>query len=222
MRTARPSRPGTAQDHATEWITHSIIAGEYGPGDHIPQEDIAQKIGISLIPVRESLRRLEGLGQLTYQQQLGYFVTELTEEHLIPMFDIRKLLEEYAVKTAFPLITEEDIDQASHHATICVAALADNDLVALSRSHWSFFSAILCAEKQPLAIRLLRQLWNSTNAYNVAFYSSDDGTEKARAAILKAFRKKDLQAALEGFEEHRQRTKKVLIGIARVRSSHSE
>lgn len=212
--TERPIRPGTAQDHAAEWITQSIVAGEYAPGDHVPQDEIASKIGISLIPVRESMHRLEGLGQLTYKRQLGYFVAELSEAQLVPMFELRKTLEDYALKKSMPLMTDTDIEKIARYEAICKAALADSDIVALARGHWEFFSLVLGADHQPLAMRFLRQIWDSTNAYAVAYYSTPEGaqgSEKFRANLLEALKKRKMERALEVFDEHRLRTQKTLL-----------
>lgn len=215
-RLQRPSRPGTAQDHAAEWITHSIMTGEYGPGDHIPQEDIASKIGVSLIPVRESMHRLEGLGQLTYKQQSGYFVAELTESQMVPMFELRKVLEDYALHKSFGMLTEEDDYEMARFETICRRALAEKDIVGLAHGHWSFFNAVLCGEKQPQVMRFLRHLWDTTNAYVLAYYSDAESaarTSEARVAILDAVRNRQEDVALAAFEEHRNRTQRMLLSF---------
>lgn len=213
-RSARPSRPGTAQDHAAEWMTQAIIAGELAPGDHVPQEEIAKLIGVSLIPVRESMRRLEGKGLLTYRQQLGYFVAELTVEELIPMFELRALLEDYAVRKSIPLITDDEVDNVAKLAADCNAALEDNDIVALAMGHWEFYSAVLGGDDQSLVLRLLRQLWERTHAYAGSFYSTDQGalgTQRARANILQGLRERNVTAVIDALAEHRDRTQATLL-----------
>jgi DNA-binding GntR family transcriptional regulator len=212
----RPRRPGTAQDHAAEWITHSIITGEYAPGDHIPQEDIASKIGVSLIPVRESMHRLEGLGQLTYKQQSGYFVAELTESQLIPMFELRKVLEDYALRKSLPLLGDEDDQKIAHYEENCRAALSSHDIVALASSHWNFFNAVLSGDKQPQVMRFLRHLWDATNAYVLAYYSNVESatrTAESRATILDAVRNRREELAIQAFDEHRDRTQLMLLSF---------
>ena len=74
--------PDTTQQHAVDWLRHAIVSGDLKPGERIPQEEIAERIGVSLIPVREALRVLEGEGQVTYRPRRGYAVTVLRIEDL--------------------------------------------------------------------------------------------------------------------------------------------
>ena len=55
----------------------AIVRGELEPGAKILQEPTAQRLGVSLIPLREALKTLAAEGILSYLPQRGYFVTEL-------------------------------------------------------------------------------------------------------------------------------------------------
>jgi DNA-binding GntR family transcriptional regulator len=52
---ALPAGLGTAQEHAVEWLRRLIVAGEFRPGERVNQEDLAERIGVSVAPVREAL-----------------------------------------------------------------------------------------------------------------------------------------------------------------------
>ena len=82
--------PDTTQQHAVEWLRQAIVAGDLKPGERIPQEEIAERIGVSLIPVREALRVLEGEGQVTYRPRRGYAVTVLRIEDLTEIYELRR------------------------------------------------------------------------------------------------------------------------------------
>jgi DNA-binding FadR family transcriptional regulator len=65
------------QEHALEWLRRAIVAGELRPGERVGQDEVAERIGVSIVPVREALRVLEQEGQLTYIPRRGYFVVDL-------------------------------------------------------------------------------------------------------------------------------------------------
>ncbi|HST40252.1 MAG TPA: GntR family transcriptional regulator [Conexibacter sp.] len=68
---ALPRRNRTSQEHAVEWLRAAIVARELRPGARVVQEDVAERIGVSVVPVREALRVLEQEGQLTYLPRRG-------------------------------------------------------------------------------------------------------------------------------------------------------
>ncbi len=61
-------RNRTSQEHAVDWLRAAIVARELRPGERVVQEEVAEKIGVSVVPVREALRVLEQEGQLTYRR----------------------------------------------------------------------------------------------------------------------------------------------------------
>ena len=48
--------PQTTPQHALDWLRSAIVAGDLRPGQRIAQEDVAERIGISVAPVREALK----------------------------------------------------------------------------------------------------------------------------------------------------------------------
>lgn len=75
------------------FIKESILLGQYKEGDHIPETEVALKLGISRAPVREGIKELEKEGIVTTIPRKGTFVTRFTEDDIREVFDIRLLLE---------------------------------------------------------------------------------------------------------------------------------
>jgi DNA-binding GntR family transcriptional regulator len=72
-------RRSSAED-AASYISRLIFDGELRPGSRIVQEQIAELLGMSKVPVREALVALERDGWVTLEQYRGAFVNPITRE----------------------------------------------------------------------------------------------------------------------------------------------
>ena len=59
--------PPTKQQRLYEAIRERILSGAYGPGFRIVIDSVAEEFGVSQLPVREAVRRLEAEGLLVYR-----------------------------------------------------------------------------------------------------------------------------------------------------------
>jgi DNA-binding GntR family transcriptional regulator len=207
---------GTAQQHAVDWLRRAIVVGELRPGQRVIQEDVAEQIGLSLAPVREALRVLEQEGQVTYRPRRGYFVTELRVEDLEEIYELRRVLEGRAARAALPTLDGDALERISLAAGECARAAAAGDVAAELEANRRFHFGILEAPDNPHAMRLIRLLWDATEAYRALYYNSPDERTAASTAherILDAVRSGDADRLLSELDRHRARALEVLRGI---------
>jgi len=211
--------PDTTQQHAVEWLRQAIVAGVLKPGERIPQEEIAERIGVSLIPVREALRVLEGEGQVTYRPRRGYAVTVLRIEDLTEIYELRRLLEGQAVRRALADLDDVALARMTRAAADCADAAAAGDisreLEANRRLHFALFEH----PAQPHALRLIRLLWDSTEAYRALYYNSPAeraAADDAHRRILAAVRARDADALVAELDAHRERALQAVGAILRA------
>jgi len=74
-----------------------IVTGQLKPGQKINESDIALRLGISRSPVREAFRVLERDGLITTLPRRGSYITDISVDDLKDLFEIRKILEPYAI-----------------------------------------------------------------------------------------------------------------------------
>lgn len=214
--TTRPAGPGTTAQHALDALRRAIVAGRYQPGQRIGQEEIAEELGVSLAPVREALRALEQEGQVVYRPRRGYFSTELRVADLTEIYALRALLEERAVRHALPILDEAAIARIALAAEDCADAAARGDVAAELEANRRFHFGMLASPDQTHAMRLIRLLWDSTEAYRAMYYNSPAErahTVAAHAAILDAVRRRAVDEVVAGLHEHRERALRMLTAI---------
>lgn len=210
------SGPATTSQHALEGLRRAIVSGELRPGQRVAQEDVAVRLGVSVAPVREALRVLEQEGQLVYQPRRGYFVTELRIEDLEEIYELRRLLEGRAARRALPAVDEETLARIRAAAEECDVAADSADVARELAANRRFHFAILECADHPHTMRIIRLLWDSTEAYRAIYYNSP--AERRRAAqaherILAALAERDADLLVAELDAHRNRALEVLRGI---------
>lgn len=93
----QPLQPQTLVDHAIEAIIAGAAAGLILPGDRIVEVDLARKLGVSRVPVREALRLLESQGVVVSEPYKGIRLRPVTNERVSDLIEARIALEASAV-----------------------------------------------------------------------------------------------------------------------------
>jgi len=81
-------------------LKNNILLGYYKPGDRLRYNEIAERLNISITPIKEALVRLEEAGLVVSIPRKGTFVATLTKEDIIEYAYIRLALEDLAVDLA--------------------------------------------------------------------------------------------------------------------------
>ena len=211
--TATASGPNTTTQHALDGLRRGIVAGELRPGARIGQEEFAGQLGVSIAPVREALRILEQEGQVTYLPRRGYFVTALEIADLEEIYGLRALLEGQAARLALESLDAAGLERIELAADDFVKAVESGHVLAELAANRRFHLAILDSPGQPHTMRLIRQLWDSTEAYRALYYNLAEERQSAIAAhdsILAALLAGDAARLVDELDDHRERALTVL------------
>jgi DNA-binding GntR family transcriptional regulator len=73
-----------------------ILSGELGPGQRINEPDIAARLRVSRVPVREALRELESTGLVSARKNVGVFVRVLLPKEVSELYELRSVLDAHA------------------------------------------------------------------------------------------------------------------------------
>lgn len=90
-------------------LREAILSGAISPGAVLRQQKVAADLGISRLPVREALSRLESEGLVVLRARRGYVVASVDIDEVIDVFDTRVILEQRAGFLAAERRTEDDV-----------------------------------------------------------------------------------------------------------------
>ena len=88
------------RDQVHEKLLSLLTNGEYGPGEHLSERLLSERLGVSRGPVREAMRLLERDGWVSLHAGRGAFVRTLTDAEVDEIFEARVLVESASARLA--------------------------------------------------------------------------------------------------------------------------
>jgi GntR family transcriptional regulator of gluconate operon len=79
-------------------MRRAIVMGELEPGVHLKEPSLAQRFGVSRLPIREAIAQLEREGLVRVEPRRGAYVIGVTEKDISDIYECRQLLECWAVR----------------------------------------------------------------------------------------------------------------------------
>lgn len=96
-------------DEVYRVLRDRIFRAALRPGDKIRPEAVAQELGVSRTPVVEAINRLAEHGLVVPQPHRGTFVSELSLDRVIALFDARLMMEEFGARRGHARAADADI-----------------------------------------------------------------------------------------------------------------
>ena len=195
----------SASDVAAEALFDAIVDRKLPPGSPLRLKDLSEQLGMSMMPVREAIRRLAALDLVEIEPRKGARVRELTMVDLEDTYFTRMHLEGLAVREAARRFTPEAAARAATALAERESAAASGDRVAVRDAHERFHFAIYEAAGRPWLLRSILPVWRNSERYRVeALYREDLAHERdhEHAEILAAVRRGDGNAAARWLTAH--------------------
>jgi len=193
----------TKKDFALTRIRELIIAGELDPGAKLKQGELAERLQISLTPLREALRQLEAEGVVAAIAHRGVRVSSTDESTLRDVYIVRRLLEPFAAARGTSNLKPSDYRTASDLLRKLERASARGNARGIRKANYDFHFLLYERANLPLLEQLLRTLWARypwdvlTAVPNRMDSSRDEHTE-----ILRGIEAGDPQQVARAYEHH--------------------
>jgi len=206
----------TVADATTDQLRRLIISGELADGTPLRQEALAEELGVSRIPVREALARLEGEGLAANFPHRGYIVTALSRDEIAELFDLRALLEPELIALAIPKMTAQDLEQADAVLSSYNADIDSEAVPSWGEHNTRFHLALYSPSQRRKALEIVRGLLVNTDRYTRLVLTLGTGVEQAKedhGGLLEFCRKKSVNQAAALTRDHIQRARADLLGL---------
>ncbi|MGV9771240.1 GntR family transcriptional regulator [Streptosporangium sp. NPDC003464] len=140
----KPARAKESKAELSYGLLRSrILDGTYGPGYRLVMDQLARETGVSTIPLREAVRRLQSEGLVEVVRNIGARVAVFDSTQVEHSLNVLARLEGYATAIAAPLMTPEQIEASREINARMVEALEEFDpasFTALNRKfHFSIY-----------------------------------------------------------------------------------
>jgi DNA-binding GntR family transcriptional regulator len=145
-------------------LRHDISQGVYQPG-MIHLKPLSERFNVSIIPVREALRRLEAEGLVSFDGKRRIFINELNEGELDELFAIRGELEPLALRRALPHLRSDPQRLAELERLIESMDGEESDPGAWRNTNREFHALIYAASEMPRLVSLVDSLWVAAEPY---------------------------------------------------------
>jgi DNA-binding GntR family transcriptional regulator len=147
-------------------LRFALMAGQFRPGQALTLRSVSEALGVSHMPVRGALHRLEAEGALGAPvSRRTLTIPELRIGELEELRDIRVELEGLAAERAAVGITKEELNIVEAQARLMEGAAMAGDVEAYTLENWAFHRAVYKASHMPQLLALVESLWLRIGPY---------------------------------------------------------
>jgi DNA-binding GntR family transcriptional regulator len=205
----------SASGKAYAEIRRMIVDGVLAEGQPVRQDEIAARLGISKIPVREALMRLQAENWVSARRNAGVVVAPLTRMDCLEMLDIRIGLECRALELAVPNMASSDFARAGELLDRYASAGTKRERSDLNLA---FHQALYAAANRP---RLVATAWNAQERMGrlirlrVSAAAEHERSIEQHRAILDACGEGDAREAVRLLRKHIEQTQREVMAYFR-------
>lgn len=215
----RIERQPSLSDIALERVVEAIVRGDLVPGKRLKEAVVARDLGISRGPLREAIGRLEGRNLVVRTPQVGVMIVDPSPTDILDAFLLREALEGVAARLAADRMTDEELERLEK----LLGSHAEQPDVSTGRGYYQLpgnqdfhFAIIKGSRSARLESILLGELYHFLRIFR--FRSSlgqgrSGAAHAEHAAVLKALKSRDPEAAETAMRRHLAHARQSLAGV---------
>ena len=159
-------RTEAASERVASYLREAILGGQIAPGSKIRQEEIAEQLGASRLPVREALRMLESEGLTQFEVNKGARVPAFDRDELEVIYEMQERIETLALRLSLPFLTGA-VEDELHALQDRIESTTDVSVFLDLDRQFHLLTYVGCPSAELLGS--VTRLWNSTQHYRRAF-----------------------------------------------------
>lgn len=143
----------------------AIISGELRPGQRLVEHRLADQLGVSRVPIREAIRKLEQEKLVAVSPRRAVVVRDIDPREVEETFIVRLTLEGAAARLAAARASEADIRRLEEILASMEEALTAGNKAGLAQSNYEFHDAIVAMSENRKLIELVDDLRNTIERF---------------------------------------------------------
>lgn len=183
-----------------------ITSSELMPGHQIRQVSMAERLGVSRLPVREALQQLTADGLVKHTPNVGYSVTRLSVDEFAQIYLMRKLLETEVIRS-LPRVSGDELVHIEDLNQVVIQAGEREDVSAMREANRDFHFAIFKLSELDLVVHEIGRLWTSAAPYHAfALFSGETRQQilKEHDLMVEALHSGDKELLVSLMDQHRR------------------
>jgi DNA-binding GntR family transcriptional regulator len=213
-----PAKPlaraaSSAADRIADALRAEILGGARPAGSPLRQDAIAERFGVSHIPVREAFRHLSAQGLVTLRPNRGATVSQMSPAEARELLEIRCVLETQAIRWALPLA---DADVFARADRALKESERTEDVARWMELNWLFHSTLYARAARPRLLAMIEALDAQIDRFIRVLITGSDYRKQAQAehrAILAAYKVRNAHAVVSLLEQHMSETSRLLAEL---------
>ena len=197
----------TQREWVYDQVKHMLMSGALAPGQKVTLARIASDLGVSMMPVREALRRLAAERALTMRPNRSVTVPRLSRAETLSIRAIRQMLEGHAAATAASLITEAEVERLAALQAELAVARSRRDAKRILAVNEEFHFLVYNAACIPVLVDVIATLWlHSAPTLSFFFHAArelrdySDTQNRNNLALVASLRHRDPEGARHAIE----------------------
>lgn len=207
----REGDSSTVATRIAELLRDDIVGGQLSAGQRINEVALAKRYGVSRIPLREALRIAEGQGLVEIRPFSGAFVSELSVEDAVDLWEMYETLETLALRLALPRLTSEELRWAERIARNVEREPDPRRRLELAGE---LYAVLYGGIGRPRLLSLLQTLAGGATRYLYAYHAAERIRKPelpGPRGFIAVLRKLDVDAAVGYLRDFRRAQLDVLI-----------
>jgi len=191
-------------------VLDELVRGEHPPGSALRQDELAARLGVSKIPVREALQRLGAGGLLVFETNRGARVPVLSVDELVEIATLRRVIEIELLRAAIPNLTIVDLAEATH--------ALDGASTSATEANWHLHRALYRAAGWRRGLSVAEMLHAAMAPYVLLYLRSLGGSDPSdleHRSLLDACTERNVDAAIDTLEVHLDNASRTVIDFLR-------
>ncbi|WGD37447.1 GntR family transcriptional regulator [Lysinibacter sp. HNR] len=166
-----PRASESKSERAYRVLRKRIDAGQYAPGFRLGLASLARELGMSVVPVREAIRRLEAESLVTFERNVGAQVALLRETEYLHTMQTLALVEGSATALASPNISPAQMTRAREINENMRDTLNNFEPKQFTALNLEFHSVLFESCPNPHILDLVHRGWNRMSLLRESSFS---------------------------------------------------